>query len=223
MVLSSLLISSRDKELIKPTLQLFQNTKSQDHLVETFQKILDLKNRRKVTAIHSALLSVTSSLVSKKTFSKTDGKVEAYASEFWSELPEHIKGQQDDKKPGEYHSVEFGTLYKGTVSRMLQDNFGVESRHTRQGSLLTFDCATIIKLQSQLNTKIRVSGDAVTPVTTYREGGIGSHDANIENKTVDPPLQEPSHPSLPSQVAMQTGGMCGTELEPFYMRIHHCE
>jgi hypothetical protein len=96
--------------------------------------------------------------------------VEAYASEFWSELPEHIKGEQDDKRPGEYHSVEFGTLYKGTVSRMLQDNFGVESRHTRQGSLLTFDCATIIKLQSQLNTKIRVSRDAVTPVTTYREG-----------------------------------------------------
>ena len=110
-------------------------------------------------------------LIAKKTTATVDGKVDIYASDFWIELPDHIKGQQDDKKPGEYHSVEFGTLYKGTVSRMLQDNFG-ESRHTRQGSLLTFDCHTITKLESQLNNKIRVSCDGMTPVTANTEGGL---------------------------------------------------
>jgi hypothetical protein len=56
-----------------------------------------------------------------------DGKVEAYASEYWEILPEVILGQPDEKKPGEYHSTEFGTLYKGTIGRTLLDNFGVES------------------------------------------------------------------------------------------------
>jgi hypothetical protein len=161
-------IIGRDKELVKPTLQLFQRTESRTHLIETHQKILDLKNRRKATAIHAALLSVSSSLVAKKRISAVDKKVEAYASEFWLELPEHIKGQQDEKKPGEYQSVEFGMLYKGTVSKILQDNFGVESRHTKHGSLLTFDCQTIKKLESQLNNKIRIK--KVTPVTPVTAG-----------------------------------------------------
>ncbi len=128
----------------------------------------DLKNRRKATAIHAALLSVSSSLVAKKRISAVDKKVEAYASEFWLELPEHIKGQQDEKKLGEYQSVEFGMLYKSTVSKILQDNFGVESRHTKHGSLLTFDCQTIKKLESQLNNKIRIK--KVTPVTPVTAG-----------------------------------------------------
>jgi hypothetical protein len=168
-------IIGRDKELIKPTLQLFQGRKSQDHLVETFQKILDLKNRRKATALHAALLSVASNLIQKKmpSIEYMDGKIDAYSSEFWLELPEHIKGVHDEKKPGEYHSIEFGTLYKGTVSRILQDNFGVESKHTKHGSLLTFDRHTIDKLETQLNGKISITKRKVTPVTPVTAGDEG--------------------------------------------------
>ena len=105
-------------------------------------------------------MSVASNLIRKKILKiglqHLDGKVDVYSSEFWDELPEHIKGQQDDKKPGEYHSIEFGTMYKGTVSKILHDNFGVESRHTSQGSLLTFDRHTIDKLETHLNGKIRI-------------------------------------------------------------------
>jgi hypothetical protein len=112
---------------------------------------------------------------------------------------------------------------------MLQDNFGVESRHTRQGSLLTFDCPTIAKLQSQLNNKIRVSRDTVTPVTAYREVGTSNYDVNIENKSVDPPFQEPSHPSLPSPEVeikppiIETCEHCGYTENPFWMKMHRCD
>ena len=49
-------IIGRDKELVKPTLQLFHDTKSQAQLVETFQTILDLKNSRKATSQHAAII-----------------------------------------------------------------------------------------------------------------------------------------------------------------------
>ena len=206
-------IIGRDKELIKPTLQLFQKTQSQDHLVETFQKILDLKNRRKATALHATLLSVASNLIHKKMSSVPvrymDGKVDAYSSEFWLELPEHIKGIHDEKKPGEYHSIEFGTLYKGTVSRILQDNFGVESKHTKHGSLLTFDRHTIDKLETQLSGKISIGISKkvtpVTPVTPGDEGGTDNYNYSDESEhensyknEIDPPSLEASHPSPPS-------------------------
>lgn len=171
-------IIGRDKELVKPTLQLFQWTKSQDHLVETFQKILDLKNKRKKTALHSALLSVVSSIITNKALietTTTDGKIKVNASNFWLELPSHIQGQEDKTKPGEYHSIEFATLYKGTVGRILHDNFGIESEHTKKGSLLTIDCPTITKLENQLNNKIVVKDRAVTvvtAVTAIKEGGV---------------------------------------------------
>ena len=205
-------IIGRDKELIKPTLQLFQDTKSQAHLVETFQTILDLKNRRKATAQHAALLSVVGGTIRKKISDEPikylDGKVDAYSSEFWDELPEHIIGQQDEKRPGEYHSIEFGTMYKGTVSKILHDNFGVESRHTNQGSLLTFDRHTIEKLETQLNGKIRISPKKVTPVTPVTAGEEGGMENNnnsneserenntksVKNRAKDPPPQEASPP-----------------------------
>jgi hypothetical protein len=229
-------IIGRDKELVKPTLQLFQGTKSQKHLVETFQKILDLKNRRKATALHAALLSVASNLIHKKMSSIQflDGKVDAYSSEYWLELPERIKGVHDEKKPGEYHSIEFGTLYKGTVSRILQDNFGVESKHTKHGSLLTFDRHTIDKLETQLNGKISISINKVTPVTPVTAGDEGgtdnynySDDSEHENSyknEIDPPSLEASHPSPPSPPRVQaTCPKCGTTDDAFYMKNHHCE
>ena len=168
-------VIGRDKELVKPTLQLFQKSQSQDQLVKTFQKIPDLKNKK--TALHAALLSVVSSIITNKALiaaTTADGKIKVYASDFWLELPLHIQGQQDDKKPGEYHSIEFATLYKGTIGRILHDNFGIDSEHTKKGSLLTIDCPTITILESQLNNKIVVKDPAVTVVTTVtaiEEGG----------------------------------------------------
>ena len=64
-----------------------------------------------------------------------DGKVELSSKNFWDLLPDRIEGKQDEKKPGEYHSTEFGTLYKGTVGKILHDNFGIESRHTKKGAV----------------------------------------------------------------------------------------
>lgn len=177
-------IIGRDKELVKPTLQLFQGTESQDQLVGTLQTILDLKNTRKATSLHSALLDVASTLVSKKVLERAstkspylDGKVEAYASEYWQMLPQVIAGLPDKEKPGEYHSIEFATLYKRTVGTILHDNFGIESKHTNQGALYTFNRHIIDRLKSQLNSKIEVT--QVTQVTQAEE--VGTPDSERES------------------------------------------
>ena len=60
-------IIGRDKELIKPTLQLFQDTKSKDQLIAAFQTILDLKNQRKGASLEAQLLLTLRKVVGKTT------------------------------------------------------------------------------------------------------------------------------------------------------------
>lgn len=222
-------IIGRDKELVKPTLQLFQGTKSQQKLEQTFQTILDLKNSRKATSLHSALLDVACDTIPDidKDIETLDGKVEILAKDFWEKIPQRITGQQDEKRPGEYHSTEFGTLYKGTIGKILHDNFGVESRHTREGNLLTLYRHTIKRLRSQLNSKISVN----TVNTVKADEGRGYNDSEretsfscviIERENMTPLPQVTSQPSQPSKVTCQT---CGEVLdpEPYYQKLHRCE
>ena len=231
-------IIGRDKELVKPTLQLFQNTKTLPKLVENFQIILDLKNGRKRTALYSALLNIASNLITKKVEERKqdepflDGKVQAYASEYWDILPVVILGQQDDKKPGEYHSTEFGTLYKGTIGKILHDSFGVESEHTNKGALYTFDRHDIERLLGQLSSTIKVT--AVTAVTPIGEGGTQNSRLDNSNKeeihtqeNSTPPTQDASLSSLSSPTLdldhRATCPKCGYTDDAFYMKNHHCE
>ena len=87
-------IIGRDKELVKPTLQLFHDTKSQAQLVETFQTILDLKNSRKATSQHAALLDVVISAIPNidEPIPSLDGKVDLSSKTFWALLPDRIEG-----------------------------------------------------------------------------------------------------------------------------------
>ena len=86
-------IIGRDKELVKPTLQLFHDTKSQAQLVETFQTILDLKNSRKATSQHAALLDVVISAIPNidEPIPSLDGKVDLSSKTCWALLPDRIE------------------------------------------------------------------------------------------------------------------------------------
>ena len=44
-------VNGRDKELAKPVMQLFYNTKAQDEIQSALQKFIDIKNQRKENTI----------------------------------------------------------------------------------------------------------------------------------------------------------------------------
>jgi hypothetical protein len=41
-------------------------------------------------------------------------------SDFWSKLKDSINVYCDDKKPNEYHTKEFGTIYRNSITNVLQ-------------------------------------------------------------------------------------------------------
>lgn len=107
-------IIGRDKELIKPTLQLFQDTKSKNQLIAAFQTILDLRNQRKGALLEAQLLLTLRNVVGKQRRLSESRQKEIPFKIYWNRLREDLGVTIDEKKPGEMHTAEYGTLYGST-------------------------------------------------------------------------------------------------------------
>ena len=59
-------VNGRDKELVKPVLQLFYNTRVQDEIQSSLQKFVDVKNERKQNTIEAAFYPIIANLISTR-------------------------------------------------------------------------------------------------------------------------------------------------------------
>ena len=136
-------VKGRDKELCKPIIQLFYNTRAQREIESTLQRFLTLKSQRKENAIEAALYPILTNLVS------LHGK-EIYATQIWESIVEEggaIEGHYDrDRKPNEYQTADYGTIYRNSITNIICDKFGAQRRHRRNGAVL------ILGTNSQRNT-----------------------------------------------------------------------
>ena len=113
------------------------------------QKFLDIKNQKKQASIDSVLLPMISDLI------KYNGP-EIKFKTFWEELKKNIAGKEDEKRPQEYNTEEYGTIYRTTITALLADTFGAKTEHKRDGNVLIFDRQVIEKLSKTDKTKIIV-------------------------------------------------------------------
>jgi hypothetical protein len=135
-------VEGREKELVKHLIQLFYDSKCLDEIIESLQKFLDIKNQKKETSIDYALI-------------KDNGPRMLFRT-FWNTLKENIPGKEDEKKPNEYHTEDYGILYSTTITNLLSDVFGATTKHGRNGNMLIFDPEIIEKLSKKDKTKIIV-------------------------------------------------------------------
>ena len=52
----------------------------------------------------------------------------------WEALRNAIDGYYDEKKPYEYHTLEYGTIYNATISNILEHTFGGRPKHRSFGN-----------------------------------------------------------------------------------------
>jgi hypothetical protein len=144
-------LDGRDKELCKPLLQLFYNTKSYNKITATLQIFLDAKNQKKGNLIEAALHPMIVNLVSRC------GR-EVPAKHIWSEIIDGsiIEGHWDDNRPNEYQSADYGTLYRNTITNIICDKFGAERKHTSDGNVLRFDPEKLVKVGDTYNLKTNI-------------------------------------------------------------------
>jgi hypothetical protein len=149
-------LDGRDKELCKPLLQLFNDTESYEKIRATLQIFLDAKNQKKSNLIEAALHPMIVNRVSRY------GR-EVPAKQIWSEIISGsiIEGHFDDKRPNEYQSADYGTLYRNTVTNIICDKFGAERKHREHGNVLRFDSEKLVKVGNAYNIETNIQSKVI--------------------------------------------------------------
>jgi hypothetical protein len=182
----------------------------QTEVEETFQTFIDNKNSRKKGSIEAILIHVIMKLV--------DGKYkDVMSSDVWDFIKENLEGETNGSN--EYHTSDY-TLYKNTITRLLEDMFGSEYKHTNKGGKITFRYDKLRKIEKsyysevKIVTKVKSDGwDGSLEKTSTSEDNISAKNleisrANNENNVniqqnhgleeIQVPYDSSHIPSLPS-------------------------
>jgi hypothetical protein len=149
-------ITGRKKELVKPYLQLFSNIKSESDkqifqgIENTFEVFLKIKNDKKDFTIEAVLVPIIIELMVRSKSNKIK------FSDFWDRLRSVIPGHFDDRRPNEYHTEDFGIIYRNSISHTLQ-KLGVETKRHSSFVELVFNFKKIMKIASQYNISVQTS------------------------------------------------------------------
>ena len=180
-------VKRRNKELCKPYLRLFYGSQTQTEVEQTFQKFLDSKNTKKSTSLEAILIPVIIDLVEEK------GN-EVFSSEVWNYVKDHLEGTPNPYEADEYRIADY-TLYKTTITKMLEDKFGAESKHTNKGNKTIFNLDKLRKLERSYNTEVIIRSRLKGEGSEGSEGSWGEERAyNEVSETPNaPPNDKYSH------------------------------
>jgi hypothetical protein len=193
-------LDGRDKELCKPTIQLFYNTKSQLEIEAALQNLLLQKNQRKENTIEAALYPIIANAISKY------GN-EVSASQLWNLIKDSIDGTWDDRKPTEYHTSDYGTIYRNTITNIICDKFGAKRKHKEKGNFLIFDPEKVARAGKVYNTNVSIQTKILLQDSSEGpEGSEGSMEKtedhqdkyNTDNKKDNNTLSKNTHDIAPN-------------------------
>lgn len=160
-------IYGRDKELCKPIIQLFYNTEAQTEIENALQQFIDEKNQRKESSIEAALYPIIANLISE------NGN-EIAAGILWESIKEKVEGHWDERKPNEYQTSEYGTIYRNTITNIICDKFGAKRKHREKGNYLIFDPEKVTRAGKIYNTKLSIQTKLIQVKPDNTEGYEGS-------------------------------------------------
>jgi hypothetical protein len=122
-------LKRRNRELVKPILQLFCNAESkiQKEIASTLEGFLKAKQARKENTIEAALYPMISNMVSQY------GR-ELFARDIWKAIiaDDIIKGYYDEKRPNEYQTADYGTIYRNSITNVICDKLGAQKKHKEE-------------------------------------------------------------------------------------------
>ena len=57
-----------------------------------------------------------------------------------------ISGYYDEKRPNEYQTADYGTIYRNSITNVICDKLGAQKKHKETGSVLIFDIDKLVKI-----------------------------------------------------------------------------
>lgn len=183
-----LTIKNREKQLFKPLLRVFQNTKTFNELLPVVSHFINQRRETNANSLHAFLYKMVIESV------KLQNSYELVSSSIWQTIRNNLpSGQEIPNKPLSYDSEEFGIISQKEVIETLTQVFGAKKpKHHGSTRKLIFDKDKLARLgrKYEISTEVRV-----TDGTDGTDGtGIGL-DAHLLSKDYDKEITEIKHKS----------------------------
>jgi hypothetical protein len=78
------------------------------------------------------------------------------ASITWDSIKSNVEGHWDERKPNEYQTSEYGTIYRNTITNIIRDKFGAKPKHKETGNVLIFNLEKVVRAGKIYNRKINI-------------------------------------------------------------------
>lgn len=185
-------IKDREKQLFKPTFRVFQKThKALKELKLGINKYLTDYRERRLDTFHAALYKVVTGLI------KRERTLELKSTLIWTSLKDQLQGRDIVGKSMSFECEDFGTIYQGNVTKVLQEIFGARKiRHSkgpRKGErYLKFDSKNLEKLSKVYEAPIEIKvksisnrdGNKNSATSTAAVAGVRKTRVKPKNKQV---------------------------------------
>lgn len=181
-------LKRRNKELCKPILQLFCNAKSDilNEIVFMLQYFLKTKGQRKDNTLEASLYTILKALLERGVGLEVDHcQKEISTSMVWDTIviEGKIAGYYDSKRPNEYQTADFGTIYRTSISKIICDKFGTVIKHKENGNFLIFDIAKLAKAGKSYESNTTIKIERVNAEGTEGAEGIKVNPSNTKEES----------------------------------------
>jgi hypothetical protein len=199
--------NGRDKELCKPLLQLFYDTKSYREVATALKKFLLKKNKRKKNvSIEPVLYGLIVDMVSRY------GTIISVA-DIWDEIKNKIGGVYDERKPNEYQTFDYDTIYRSTITKIIE-GFGAEREHRKHGNVMIFDKDKLVKAGRMYELGEGSEGSEGN-IDTFQPENTEFHEGKVIQNCITKANRVPIMPSPPSPLHPNS--------DPYPPKCYYCK
>jgi hypothetical protein len=178
-------IKGREKQLFKPVLRVFQNTKTLNELLPVVSKYVAQKREANFSTLHAFLYRSVRNII------KDQDKTELASRFIWDYVKANLQGEDIHGKPLSYETPEFGIITQKEITQTLEHIFGAKPKKVNGIRTLAFDLAKLQRLGKvyDLETEIKViregegEGENLgSDRSDWTDVGIGKHLAASTNE-----------------------------------------
>jgi hypothetical protein len=176
-------IKGREKQLFKPVLRVFQNTKTLNELLPVVSRYVSQKREANFSTLHAFLYRSIRDII------KDQEKTELASRFIWDYVKANLQGEDIHGKPLSYETPEFGIITQKEITQTLEHIFGAKPKKVNGIRTLAFDMTKLQRLGKvyDLEAEIKVirEGDERklgSDRSDWTDVGLGKHIAANTNE-----------------------------------------
>ncbi len=147
-------IENREKQLFKPIIRIFQNTKTLKEILPIISRYVSQNRELNANTLHAFLYKTIKELI------QIENNAELESNQIWDSIKANLQGDEIPNRPQSYQSVEFGEISQKGIVQILKDVFGAtKSKRHGEGRKYVFDLKKLERLGKIYDLSIDIQVD----------------------------------------------------------------